>query len=318
MTDIRPPKDDLVRAIFPGVELRAAAKPGVMPTMHGHFAVFDSWARIDSSFEGLFMERIAPGAFKKTFAENRGAMKVTLNHGSDPQAGDKPLGPITVLEEDATGAHYEVPLLDTSYNRDIAPGLEAGLYGASFRFQVVKDELEPKPKPSAYNPDGIPERSIREARVMEFGPVTYPAYAGATAGVRSLTDAYVLERFARDPARLNTLLESVLPERSLDDLAAFLLADKAALQAAIDKLSGGEPLLAQEADLLEAAIEHLEPPDADEDDMQMASASVSDDTHSRTEPVTATPTAASRTSPFRSIQEFDQWLHSQTSATSTD
>ena len=34
----------------------------------------------------------------------------------------------------------------------------------------------------------MPERTLKEVRLLEFGPVVYPAYLGATAGVRSLTD----------------------------------------------------------------------------------------------------------------------------------
>jgi Caudovirus prohead protease./Transcription factor WhiB. len=64
----------------------------------------------------------------------------------------------------------------------------AGLYGSSFRFTVGADNFDAKPGRSDYNPDGLPERTIREAKVAEFGPVTFPAYQGATAGVRSLTD----------------------------------------------------------------------------------------------------------------------------------
>jgi HK97 family phage prohead protease len=82
------------------------------------------------------MERIAPGAFKKTFREQPRPMRVLFQHGMDPQVGDKPLGPIRDLREDETGAYYEVPLLDASYVRDqVLPGLRAGLYGASFRFR---------------------------------------------------------------------------------------------------------------------------------------------------------------------------------------
>jgi HK97 family phage prohead protease len=201
----RPPRDNLIRAMRPGIELRSTGD-GAMPTMTGHFAVFDQWTEIDSMWEGTFMERVAPGSFAKTFQENRAGMRVTLNHGSDPQAGDKPLGPITELKEDETGAYYEVSLLDTSYNRDILPGLEAGLYGASFRFQVMKEEFEDKPKASKYNPSGIPERTIKEARVMEFGPVTFPAYEGATASVRSLTDDFIVRQLVGDPDRLRELL----------------------------------------------------------------------------------------------------------------
>jgi phage head maturation protease len=78
-----------------------------MPTMHGHFAVFNRWTEINSWFEGNFLERIAPGAFKKTFREK--TPKVLFQHGQDPQIGDKPLGPIESLAEDETGAAYEVP-----------------------------------------------------------------------------------------------------------------------------------------------------------------------------------------------------------------
>src|ERR1051326_59367 len=193
----RPPRENLIRARIPGIELRSAAE-GAMPTMTGHFAVFNQWTLIESAWEGTFMERIAPGTFAKTFKENRANMRVTLNHGSDPQAGDKPLGPIEGLNEDETGAYYEVPLLDPSYNRDILPGLQAGLYGASFRFRVMKEAFDQKPKRSDYNPDGLPERTIKEASVEEFEPVTFPAYAGATAAVRSLTDDFIVSRLTRN------------------------------------------------------------------------------------------------------------------------
>lgn len=167
-----------------------------MPTMVGHFAVFNRWTKIDSIFEGTFMERIAPGAFKKTFRENGDQIRALFQHGFDPQVGDKVMGKPQVLREDETGAWYEVPLYDTSYNRDIVPGLEDGAYGASFRFRVMKESMDQTPERSDTNPDGLPERTIQEAQVMEFGPVTFPAYNGASAGVRSVTDRYLRQRLA--------------------------------------------------------------------------------------------------------------------------
>jgi HK97 family phage prohead protease len=156
------------------------------PIMHGHFSVFDEWTEIDSYFEGHFLERIAPGAYKKTFRENRNDIKPLFQHGYDPQVGDKPLGPIADLREDETGAYYEVALLDAPYVRnDILPGLKAGLYGASFRFQMIREDFNAKPERSDHNPDSLPERTLKELRVFEFGPVTFPAYPSATAGVRS-------------------------------------------------------------------------------------------------------------------------------------
>lgn len=216
----RPPKDNLVRAYRPGVELRAA-EDGSGPTMAGHFAVFDNWTEIDSSWEGNFMERIAPGAFAKSFRpEYRDRVKVLFQHGMDPQIGDKPLGRHVELREDEVGAYYEVPLLDARYVReDILPGLEAGLYGASFRFRVIREDLEKSPRESEGNPRALPERTIRELELYEFGPVTFPAYPAATAGVRSMTDAYVLRtifgRVESDPDRAHELLEAL---RAIPDI----------------------------------------------------------------------------------------------------
>jgi hypothetical protein len=168
------------------------------------------------------MESIAPGAFKKTFRELGSRIKVLFQHGRDPQIGDKVLGPAEILREKEEGAWYEVPLLDTSYNRDLLPGLQAGLYGASFRFSVMKEEVDKKPKRSKHNPEGIPERTVTEARVPEFGPVTFPAYINATAGLRSLTDEFLFSSFLREPDRLRELLEgkraAALPPEEEPDL----------------------------------------------------------------------------------------------------
>jgi HK97 family phage prohead protease len=182
----------IIRARSGGLNFRAAPTPDAdgLRTLYGHFAVFDQWSEIDSVREGHFMERVAPGAFAMTFVTDRDRIRVLFQHGRDPQIGDKPLGGIQSLREDDIGGSYSVPLLDTNYNRELIPGLEAGLYGASFRFRVRRENWISKPARSDYNPARLPERTIREAQVYEFGPVTFPAYAEATAGVRSLTDWY--------------------------------------------------------------------------------------------------------------------------------
>lgn len=192
-----PRRDGLYRAVFPGAELRAASGDG-MPTLVGHFAVFNKPTEIASFMEGNFIERIAPGAFRKTFQENK-AIRCLFQHGCDPDIGDKPLGAPAVLREDETGAYYEVPLLDTGYVRDdVLPGLEAGVYGASFCFEVIKEQFDDEPGVSADNPRGLPERTLLEVRVPEFGPVTFPAYEEATAGVRSITTRVAIESRGAD------------------------------------------------------------------------------------------------------------------------
>ncbi len=200
------PRESLVRGRPPGDEIRNDADGG-MPTLVGHFTPFDEWSQIDSWVEGNFMERTVKGAFAKTIRENRDQVKVTFNHGHDVH-GDLVLGPIDILREERAGPYYEVPLFDTTYNRDLLPGLKAGVYGSSYRFRVIKDEWDDDPGRSDNNPDGIAERTIREVRLYEFGPVTYPAFDGATAAVRSMTDGYMEHRILHDPVALERLLQT--------------------------------------------------------------------------------------------------------------
>lgn len=197
------------------IEIRASEeRDGRLGTLCGHFARFNEWTTIDSAHEGKFMERIAPGAFKKTIEENRSGMRVLFNHGADPSVGNKVLGPIDVLREDDEGAYYEVPLLDTSYNRDLVPGLENGLYGASFRFRVLRQKIERPQRRTDMNPDQLPERTVAETAVREFGPVTFGAYDGATSGMRSMSDHFLVANLAlENPARLQQIVSWLPTER---------------------------------------------------------------------------------------------------------
>lgn len=196
---------DLLRAVPTQIRAERAEPDAAMPTMVVEFSRFDTWYEIDSWWEGRFLERTVRGAFAKTIAENRANVRVLYDHGLDFQIGNKVLGPIEDLREDPSGPVGVVPLFDTTYNRDLLPGLEAGVYGSSFRFRVIKDEWNDEPGGSDHNPDGIPERTIREVRLFEFGPVTFPANPDSTAGVRCLTDDYYQRLRARDPHRVDQL-----------------------------------------------------------------------------------------------------------------
>jgi HK97 family phage prohead protease len=209
--ETRPPRDGLVRATDATFEVRAASEGQKMPTLFGYLLRFEEWTRIDSLLEGTFMERIAPGAARKTLTESATSIRVLFNHGKDPTVGERALTKAT-FKEDTSGVYYEGELFDTSYNRDLVPALESGVYGSSMRFRVVKEEFVQEPERSAYNPDGIPERTVTELELREAGPVTFPAYEGATAGLRSLTDFYVTTALKSDPDRFSALLETVSSE----------------------------------------------------------------------------------------------------------
>jgi len=149
-------------------------------------------------FEGDFLERTAPGFTYQTMLEDRAGMRVLFNHGFDGQINDKVLGTIEDLREDGEGSYYEVGLFDTLYNKELLPGLRAGVYGASFRMKVEEDEWDDEPRSSEHNSKSLPERTITRAKVMEFGPVTFPANPQATAAVRSSTDEFYSRLRQRD------------------------------------------------------------------------------------------------------------------------
>ena len=175
------------------------------------FSPFNSWYRIDSFWEGSFLERTVPGAFKRTIAAHNAASRVDshqirtmFNHGMDMQIDAKLLGDVIDAREDDDSPLTVTRLWDTSYNRDLLPGLRSGAYGSSFMFRVVKDEWNNEPGAADHNPDGLPERTLKEVRVFEAGPVTWPANPAASAGMRCLstTDDYYEALARRDPERV--------------------------------------------------------------------------------------------------------------------
>jgi phage head maturation protease len=183
------------------------------------FSPFNTWYEINSFWEGRFLERTVPGAFKKTAREAKRAddmfsTKMLFNHGMDFNIGDKMLAVADRFEEvDEDGYHgpiLEGDLLDTSYNRDLEPGLRAGAYGSSFMFNTVRESWNNEPDISDHNPEGIPERTLSEVRTFEAGPVTFPASPTATSGMRgrSMTDGWMERVAARNHGRYEDLVRS--------------------------------------------------------------------------------------------------------------
>jgi HK97 family phage prohead protease len=80
---------------------------------------------------------------------------------------------------DEVGLRYEFPVPDTTYGRDIASNIRAGIVrGSSFSFQIAPggDEWSVE--------DGRSIRTVkRVASLIDVGPVTFPAYPDADAKV---------------------------------------------------------------------------------------------------------------------------------------
>jgi HK97 family phage prohead protease len=199
--------DNLIRSRYD----RGAAEmhaDGDKRTLFGHFAVFDTWTAIESTYEGRFLERIAPGAFAEAFKDTRG-LRVLFEHGRDPSIGNKPIGRPIVLREDDQGAYHESELFtDASYVRDLEPALEAEQLGASFRFGVPKggDQWVKPRKATEQNPEKLEERTIHKVKLYEYGPVTWGAYPDASSGIRSGTDSFI-DQLIHDPLFLARITE---------------------------------------------------------------------------------------------------------------
>ena len=147
-------------------------------TLVGFGAVFNEWTTIDSLWEGKFKERIAPGAFEKTISERGDQIKAQFNHGMDPAFGTMPIGKPSLLEEREKGLWIEVPLFRSARNDELLESVRVGaIDGMSIRMNVMRDD--------EHVPDeGLKERTLTEIRLLETGPVVWPAYDGTTTGIR--------------------------------------------------------------------------------------------------------------------------------------
>lgn len=208
MPELRAPhRDNLQRAVEFELVRADDDSDGDGLTIDGYGAVFNSATTIDS-WEGSFDEVIAPGAFKKSLRERTPIMQ--FDHGHHPLLGSLPLGRWTTAEEDTHGLHVIGRLSDNWLVEPVRDAIrDGGVTGMSFRFSVVRDEWTDKDGKKIRDED-LPEllwhgagdrgpilRTLKELRVTEVGPVTWPAYEATTVDVRSS------ERFIVDLGRLD-------------------------------------------------------------------------------------------------------------------
>ena len=135
------------------------------------------------------VERIAPGAFSRALAENQDVAAL-VNHDPNQIIGRSSAGTL-VLEADSVGLRYRIDLPDTQAGRDIAESVRRGdVTGSSFGFSV--NGIEGR---SMTNENGLTIRTLKDVKLYDVGPVTFPAYSGTTTGIRS-SDSKDLEEDA--------------------------------------------------------------------------------------------------------------------------
>ena len=147
-------------------EIRA---DGDKMTFSGYAAVFNS-----DSQPLPFIERIAPGAFKRTL-QSRNDVKLLWNHDSGEVLGSTRAGTMR-LYEDAKGLRVEADLAPTTRGKDLSILMQRGdVNKMSFGFTVQSD---------SWSPDGT-TRTLESVRLAEVSIVTFPAYESSVAQVRS-------------------------------------------------------------------------------------------------------------------------------------
>lgn len=165
-------------------------------TLEGYGAVFNSATSI-RSWEGEFLEEIAPGAFRKTLRSRTPVLQ--FDHGRDQRTGSVPIGSIEELKEDDEGLFVRARLFDNDVVEPIRQAIEGkAISGMSFRFAVADerwtdvdgkkikdDELQRLLwEPGERGP--LKRTILRVDPLYELGPVVYPAYDNTSVGVRSL------------------------------------------------------------------------------------------------------------------------------------
>jgi uncharacterized protein len=187
-------------------------------TFTGYAAVFNS-----PSEPLPFIERIAPGAFRRSLRD-RSDIKLLWNHDAGEILANTRSGTLR-LYEDEKGLRVEAELANTSRGRDVAELVRTGRVDSmSFGFTVPRGGDE-------WNEDGS-ERTIKSVRLFEVSVVGWPAYEG-TAGSTAV--------------------------RALDRIAIRAEVDVDALSDALLKIENGETISTEDKDLLDKVLAELSP-----------------------------------------------------------
>ena len=193
------------------------AEDGTM-RLSGYAAVFN-----DSSVPLPFVERIAPGAFRKTLTETPD-VRLLINHEGLPLARTKN-GTLT-LREDERGLWMDAVIADTQEGRDLYTLVQRGdLDQMSFAFRVIRQKWN----------ETRTERLLTELSLADgdVSVVTYPAYPTTSVEAR---------------ARLQEAMQALKEGRALEGESLI------AVQAIFDKISESYDSLEEGKSMLEVML----------------------------------------------------------------
>ena len=149
--------------------------------IEGYFAVFNSIYQMDERMS----ESIAPGAFDNTIADD---IRALINHDTTLVLGRTKAGTLQ-LRADSHGlwGHIDINPNDTDalnlYNRVQRGDVDQ----CSFGFDILNEETD-------FREDGSVHWTIKEVRLYEVSPCTFPAYEETSIAARAKERNDLLKR----------------------------------------------------------------------------------------------------------------------------
>jgi len=157
-------------------ELRATNESDKEPMIEGYPAMFGK----NSEDLGGFIERIAPGAFRRTL-KNGADVRALWNHDQNYVLGRTKSGTVKLVE-DGKGLRMVNRPPDTTWARDLMVSIgREDVTQMSFGFWVVDEEWKQRK-------DKPPLRTLKEVELVDVSVVTFPAYPDTKVALRSLDE----------------------------------------------------------------------------------------------------------------------------------
>jgi HK97 family phage prohead protease len=151
------------------------------------------------------------GCFDRTLREMDCA--ALFNHSPDQVLGRKSAGTLR-LGVTELGLQYQITPPETQLGRDLATSIKRGdITGSSFSFIPRKYRNIPQM-------NGKMIRELHDVDLYDVGPVTFPAYASTTAGVRAMGDLAELRKQIQSE-RVEILVDAFGARARTTELAAL-------------------------------------------------------------------------------------------------
>lgn len=172
----------------------------------GYGIVFNSW----SAVMGDFKERILPEALDDVDLTD---VVATFNHNPNNVLGRTTAGTMS-LEKNNKGVRYSIKLPNTTAANDLKENIRLGnIRGSSFTFTMKygeKDENDTWEKKG----EGY-QRTIKKIdRVLEMGPVVFPAYPSTSVKLRDIIAG--IEQKELEEAKAADALKLHLQQRQME------------------------------------------------------------------------------------------------------